>query len=123
MDIDSKVKQVYGPARQGTSFDYTKQRGLHFQIVTVKTSICAPVIVAIRLRKGSAGSGEGAASLLREALTTVRAMGSTAQVVVRADSAYFSHKVVDVCRKAGAAFSLARRGQEDHPRGHRGHPR
>ncbi|NEA19699.1 transposase [Streptomyces halstedii] len=34
-------------------------------------------------------------------------MGITAQIVVRADSAYFSHKVVDACCKAGARFSLA----------------
>ncbi|WP_030187973.1 IS1380 family transposase, partial [Streptomyces sp. NRRL S-813] len=107
VDIDSKVKQVYGPAKQAASFSYTKVRGLHFQIVTVKTTTCAPVIVATRLRKGSAGSGKGAASLLREALTTVRAMGITAQIVVRPDSAYFSHKVVTACRKAGARFSLA----------------
>ncbi|MBL3671491.1 IS1380 family transposase [Streptomyces sp. M2CJ-2] len=107
VDIDSKVKQVYGPAKQGASFGYTKVRGLHFQIVTVKTATCAPVIVATRLRRGSAGSGKGAASLLREALATVRAMGITAQIIVRADSAYFSHKVVEVCRKAGARFSLA----------------
>ncbi|MET8249698.1 IS1380 family transposase, partial [Streptomyces sp. NPDC005202] len=107
VDIDSKVKQVYGPAKQGASFGYTKVRGLHFQIVTVKTSTCAPVIVATRLRKGVAGSGKGAASLLREALATVRAMGITAQIIVRADSAFFSHKVVDACRKAGARFSLA----------------
>ncbi|WP_073945630.1 IS1380 family transposase [Streptomyces kebangsaanensis] len=107
VDIDSKVKQVYGPAKQGASFGYTKVRGLHFQIVTVKTSTCAPVIVATRLRRGSAGSGKGAASLLREALTTVRAMGITAQIIVRADSAYFSHKVVAACRRAGARFSLA----------------
>ncbi|MER7728631.1 hypothetical protein [Streptomyces sp. NPDC096323] len=46
VDIDSKVKQVYGPAKQGASFGYTKVRGLHFQIVTVKTAACAPVIVA-----------------------------------------------------------------------------
>ncbi|MFD4247839.1 IS1380 family transposase [Streptomyces sp. NPDC058525] len=107
VDIDSKVKQVYGSAKQGASFGYTKVRGLHFQIVTVKTAHCAPVIVATRLRKGSSNSGKGAASLLREALATVRAMGITAQIVVRADSAYFSHKVVAVCRAAGARFSLA----------------
>lgn len=107
VDIDSKVKQVFGPAKQGASFGYTKKRGLHFQIVTAKTATSAPVIVATRLRKGSAGSGKGAASLLREALTRVRAMCPTATIVVRADSAYFSHKVVDVCRKAGAHFSLA----------------
>ncbi|MFC3351023.1 IS1380 family transposase, partial [Streptomyces echinoruber] len=107
VDIDSKVKQVYGPAEQGAFFGCTKVRGLHFQIVTVKTATCAPVIIATRLRKGSAGSGKGAASLLREALATVRAMGITARIVVRADSAFFSHKVVAVCRKAGARFSLA----------------
>jgi hypothetical protein len=43
VDIDSKVKQVYGPGKQGASFGYTKQRDLHFQIVTVKTAACAPV--------------------------------------------------------------------------------
>ncbi|MCY0924545.1 IS1380 family transposase, partial [Streptomyces sp. H27-G5] len=107
VDLDSKVKQVYGPAKQGASFGYTKVRGLHFQIVTVKTKTCAPVIVATRLRKGSAGSGKGAASLLGEALATVRAMGITARIVVRADSAYFSHKVVAACRRAGVHFSLA----------------
>jgi hypothetical protein len=92
VDIDSKVKQICG---------------LHFQIVTVKTGTCAPVIVATRLRKGAAGSGKGLASLLREALATVRAMGSTAQIIVRADSAYFSHNVVDACHRAGVRFSLA----------------
>jgi hypothetical protein len=100
VDIDSKVKQ-------GASFGYTRQPGLHFQIVTVKTGTCAPVIVATTLRKGSANSGKGAASLLREAPATVRAMGITTQIIVRADSAYLSHKVVEVCRKAGARFSLA----------------
>ncbi|MGW3957547.1 transposase [Streptomyces sp. NPDC004752] len=112
VDIDSKVKQVYGPAKQGASFGYTKQRGLHFQIVTVKTGTCAPVIVATRLRKGSANSGKGAASLLREALVTVRAMGITAQIVVRADSAFFSHKVVaEPARRPGV---LAPPGRKRH---------
>ncbi|MBD3005321.1 hypothetical protein [Streptomyces sp. 5-10] len=53
-------------------------------------SSCVPVIVATRLRKGSACSGKGAASLLRKALATVRAMGVTAQIIVRADSAHFA---------------------------------
>lgn len=34
-------------------------------------------------------------------------MGITAQIIVRADSAFFSHKVVDACRTAGVRFSLA----------------
>jgi hypothetical protein len=58
LDIDSKVKQVYGPAKQGASFGYTKVRGLHSQIETASTPRSRPVVVATRLRKGSAGSGK-----------------------------------------------------------------
>jgi hypothetical protein len=65
------------------------------------------VIVASRLRKGSAGSAKGAASLIAEAIKTVRAMGATGMILVRADSAFFSHKVVAACRRAKARFSLA----------------
>ncbi|MFE8957381.1 IS1380 family transposase [Streptomyces althioticus] len=107
LDIDSKVKQVYGAAKQGAEHGYTKVRGLHFQIVTASTPIAAPVIVATRLRRGSAGSAKGAASLIAEAIKAVRSMGATGTIVVRADSAFFSHKVVATCRRAGVRFSLA----------------
>lgn len=65
------------------------------------------MIVASRLRKGSAGSAKGAASLIAEAVTTIRAMGATGMILVRADSAFFSHKVVAACRRAKVRFSLA----------------
>ncbi len=77
LDIDSKVKQVYGAAKQGAEHGYTKVKGLHFQIVTASTPLAAPVIVATRLRKGSAGSAKGAASLIAAAIKTVRTMGAT----------------------------------------------
>lgn len=106
LDIDSKIKRVYGPAKQGASFGYTKVRGLHFQIVTASTPSSRPVIVATRLRRGSAGSGKGAASLLAEAIRAVREAGVTATIVVRADSAFFSAKLVKAVRAAGALFSI-----------------
>ena len=68
LDIDSKVKPVYGAAKQGAEHGYTKVRGLHFQIVVASTPLAAPVVVAERLRKGSAGSAKGAASLIAEAM-------------------------------------------------------
>ena len=107
LDIDSKVKQVYGAGKQGAEYGYTKVRGLHFQVVAASTPSSRPVIMASRLRKGSAGSAKGAASLIAEAVKTVRAMGATGMIVVRADSAFFSHKVVDVCRRNKVRFSLA----------------
>jgi hypothetical protein len=106
LDIDSKVKQVYGPAKQGASFGYTKVRGLHFQIVTACTPRSRPIVVATRLRKGSAGSGKGADTLIAEAIRAVREAGITAIILVRADSAFFSAKVVKAIRTAGALFSI-----------------
>jgi len=81
-------------------------RGLHFQIVTASTPSSRPVIVATRLRKGSAGSGKGAASLVAEAIRAVREAGVKATIVVRADSAFFSAKLVKAIRAARALFSI-----------------
>jgi hypothetical protein len=107
LDIDSKVKQVYGPDKQGASFGYTKVRGLHFLIVTASTPTSRPVIVATRLRAGKAGSGRGAASLVAEAIRALRRAGITATILVRADSAFFSAKLVKACRDApGVQFSI-----------------
>jgi hypothetical protein len=106
LDIDSKVKQVYGPAKQGASFGYTHVRGLHFQIVTASTPRSRPVIVAVRLRNGAAGSGKGAASLIAEGIRAVRESGVNATIVVRADSAFFSAKVIKAIRTGGAQFSI-----------------
>ena len=107
LDIDSKVKQVYGPAKQGASFGYTGVRGLHFQIITASTPHSRPVIVAVRLRQGKAGSGRGADTLVREAINTLRRAGVTATILLRADSAFCSAKPVKVCRDApGVQFSI-----------------
>jgi hypothetical protein len=106
LDIDSKIKQVYGPAKQGASFGYTKVRGLHFQVVAASTPRSRPVIMASRLRKGSAGSGKGAASLVAEAIKALRQAGVSARILVRADSAFFSAKLVKAVRDAGAQYSI-----------------
>ena len=106
LDIDSKVKRVYGAKKQGAAHGYTKVRGLHFQVVTARTPTSGPVIVATRLRKGSAGSAKGAASLIREAIRAVRAMGAGGLIILRADSAFFSHKVVAACRAHDVRFSV-----------------
>lgn len=106
LDIDSKIKPVHGYAKQGAAFGYTKQRGLHFQIVAASTPLAAPIVVASRLRKGSAGSGKGAAHLIAEAVNAVRATGAKGQIIVRGDSAFCSAKAVAACRRLGVRFSF-----------------
>jgi hypothetical protein len=68
--------------------------------------LTAPVVAGIRLRAGKAGSGKGAASMVTEAINTVRAAGGTGDVLVRGDSAYGNSAVVKACLDAGARFSV-----------------
>ena len=62
VDVDDTVRQTYGYAKQGAGYGYTGVKGLNALLATVSTPLAAPIIVASRLRKGSAGSGRGARS-------------------------------------------------------------
>jgi Transposase DDE domain group 1 len=113
IDIDSMQKRVYGHAKAGARFGHTKiqgksllVRGLNVLAAVVSTPLAAPVVAATWLRGGSAGSARGAASLAAEAISTARAAGCTAMIVVRMDSAYYSAAVIAAIRAAGASFSV-----------------
>jgi len=115
LDVDDTIVPVHGHAKQGAGFGYTKVRGLNALIATLTTGQRAPVIVAQRLRKGSCGSPRGAARIVADALATVRrghrtgiAEAAPAQgtVLLRADSAYYGHAVVNAAARAGAAVSI-----------------
>jgi hypothetical protein len=113
VDIDSLLRPVFGHAKQGATFGHTKiagkqvlRRGLSPLATTISTDGGAPVVAGIRLRAGRAGSGKGAASMVREAIRTARATGATGEILVRGDCAYGNSAVVDACLKAGARFSV-----------------
>jgi Transposase DDE domain group 1 len=106
LDVDSTISRVYGYAKQGAEYGYTRVRGLHPLLATISTPIAAPVIAGTRLRQGSAGSARGAASFVAEAINTARAAGATGIVLARMDSAFDSHAVVATCIRAGAHFSI-----------------
>ncbi len=67
------------------------------------------MIVATRLRKGSANSARGAARLVADALKTSRACGAAGLLVVRADSAFYGRDVVAAISRAKARFSITAR--------------
>jgi len=76
-------------------------------LATVSTETVAPVIAAQRLRKGSAGSPRGAARLATDALALIRRTRLAGRdVLVRADSAFYSHALVAAVRKAGGEVSI-----------------
>jgi hypothetical protein len=113
IDIDSMQKRVYGHAKHGAAFGYTKiqgksllVRGLNVVAATISTPLAAPVIAATRLRGGNASSARGAASLVAEAVGTARAAGCTGTIVVRMDSAFYGAPAVWAIRDTGAHFSV-----------------
>jgi type II secretory pathway pseudopilin PulG len=113
IDIDSLLRPVYGHAKQGASYGHTKiagkqilRKGLSPLAATISTAGAAPVIAGMRLRAGKTGSAKGAGRMIAQAISTARAAGASAQILVRGDSAYGNRAVVRTCLRAGAQFSL-----------------
>jgi hypothetical protein len=107
VDLDSTHRQVYGYAKQGAAVGRLKgKKTLHPLLVTASTPIAAPVLVAARMRRGKSADVRGAPRLLAEALATVRAIAPTATIVVRADSKFYTAKVVATAARYNAAVSL-----------------
>ena len=59
-----------------------------------------------RLREGRAITARGAAHFLRETVSRVRCGGASEQLTMRADSGFYTHAVVAVCRRMDVRFSI-----------------
>lgn len=107
VDIDDTIVEVHGHQKQGAGFGYSGVRGLNALLATVSTEQVAPVIAAQRLRKGSAGSPRGAVRLATDTLALIsRSQLAGRTILVRGDSAFYSHALVTACRKADAQVSI-----------------
>ena len=103
IDLDSTICETYGLAKEGARHHgYTGARGYH-PLLAAGTG---DVLMA-RLREGRANTARGAAHFLRETVGRVRYCGARGQLTVRADSGFYTHAVVAVCRKLDVRFSIA----------------
>ena len=59
-----------------------------------------------RLREGRANTARGAAHFLRETLGRVHYAGARGQLTVRADSGFYTHSIVALCRRMSVRFSI-----------------
>ena len=112
LDVDDTIRATYGYAKQGAGYGYSGVKGLNALLATLSTPSTvggAPVIVASRLRRGSANSARGAARLVADALRTSRACGASGLLIVRADSAFYGRDIVAAVRRAKARFSITAR--------------
>jgi hypothetical protein len=109
LDADDTIRATYGYTKQGAGYGYSGVKGLNALLATVSTPTSAPVIVATRLRKGTANSARGAARLVADAIKTTRACGTTGLIVLRTDSAFYTRDVVAAARRHGVRFSITAR--------------
>src|ERR1700716_3649281 len=110
---------MYGKKKQGVAFGHAKVGGYQVLlggynplVATISTPDAAPVIAATQLRAGNAGSARGASALVAEATRPTRAVLATqprsagGEIVLGADSALYSRKVIAAARRGGVRFSV-----------------
>ena len=104
IDLDSTICETYGLQKEGAlPHGYTGVRGYHPLLAVAAGT--GDVLLA-RLREGRANTARGAAHFLAETIGRVRYAGATGQLTVRADSGFYAHAVVAVCRTMGVRFSI-----------------
>ena len=104
IDLDSTICETYGLAKEGARHHgYTGARGYHPQLAVAAGT--GDVLMS-RLREGRANTARGAAHFLRETVSRVRYGGARGQLTVWADSGFYTHAVVAVCRGMDARFSI-----------------
>jgi len=107
LDVDDTVIGVHGHAKEGAGFGYNRVRGLNALLATLATATNAPVIVAQRLRKGSANSARGAKRLVGDAVKQARRLlGPGSPILVRMDSAFYGRGAVHAALTGGADVSV-----------------
>ena len=104
IDLDSTICETYGLAKEGARHhSYTGQRGYHPLLAVAAGT--GDVLMS-RLREGRANTARGATHFLRETVGRVRYSGATGQLTVRADSGFYAHALVAVCRAMHVRFSI-----------------
>jgi hypothetical protein len=104
IDLDSTICETYGLAKEGAKHHgYTGVRGYHPLLAVAAGT--GDILMA-RLREGRANTARGAAHFLTETIGRVRYAGASGQLTMRADSGFYAHAVVAVCRKLEVRFSI-----------------
>ncbi len=108
IDLDSTICETYGLAKEGARHHgYTGQRGYHPLLAWARTTGAGTGDVLMsRLREGRANTARGAAHFLRETVGRVRYAGARGALTVRADSGFYAHALVAVCREMDVRFSI-----------------
>jgi hypothetical protein len=103
IDMDSTICEVHGYDKQGAAFGYTRVRGYHPLLATRAET---GEVLHARMRKGSANTGRGAQRFVRETIGRVRRAGASGKLTLRADSGFWSNKVIKACEDHDVDYSI-----------------
>jgi hypothetical protein len=103
VDLDSTICQVHGHRKQGAAYGYTRVLGYHPLLATRADT---GEVLHVRMRKGSANTARGAGRFVEELAGRVRRAGASGPLTLRADSGFWSAKVVRACQRHRIRFSV-----------------
>jgi hypothetical protein len=103
IDLDSTVCEVHGHHKGGAAYGYTRQLGYHPLLATRADT---GEVLHARQRTGRAASGRGAERFVNELAGRVRRAGASGQLTLRADSGFWSARVLAACRRHRIHFSI-----------------
>jgi hypothetical protein len=103
IDVDSTICEVHGHHKQGAAYGYTRVLGYHPLLATRADT---GEVLHARQRTGRAASGRGAERFVNELAGRIRRAGASGQLTLRADSGFWSAKVLAACRRHGIRFSV-----------------
>jgi len=103
IDLDSTVCEVHGYHKQGAAYGHTRQLGLHPLLATRADT---GEILHVRQRKGSANTARGAVRFFCELVARLRRAGAAGALTVRADSGFWSERIIGTCKRLSVAFSI-----------------
>ena len=92
VDLDSTICEVHGKQKQGAAYGYTKELGYH-PLLAARAD--TREVLGARMRKGSAGSSRGVVRFVDELVANLRRAGAGGPTTVRADSGFWSRKLID----------------------------
>lgn len=103
IDVDSTICEVHGHAKGGAAYGYTKVLGYHPLLATRADT---GEVLHLRMRNGSANTARGAERFVNETAGRIRRAGATGQLTLRADSGFWSAKVLAACRHHRLHYSI-----------------
>ncbi len=103
VDVDSTVCEVYGHAKQGAAYGHTRVLGYHPLLATRADT---GEVLHARMRSGRANTARGAKRFVEELAGRLRRARASGQLTMRADSGFWSAKVLQACRRHRIRFSV-----------------